>query len=292
MTELALLNYKEYCGTQSNLVKRAFATKLIQHLIYEGHRFLTKRGNGWITMSDEQIHIKFSRMMGNQNYEKRGRVKVKPGGGGGDAGPAVKLNKKNWNDDDCKTLREYITENDVDNMFLWDHIAKKLNRSERACKEKMRMIFDCGIYSEEKEGEIIVFLNCFNFKINRLICGVIFALALLSNLTDIKPSSKVIPSAFRLDALFRQHEVIKDFENSQKRGFTGVHFSPVPPIKLSYFDRGEYMRLYADNFHELRQDQRMVLEELNGQQCIMPDLIVRDIHNFDPESGGAPISHC
>ena len=120
---------------------------------------------------------------------------------------------------------------------------------------------------------------------------MIFALALLSNLTDIKPSSKVIPSAFRLDALFRQDVITKDFENSQKRGFTGVHFSPVPPIKLAYFDHGEYMRLYADNFHELRQDQRMVLEELNGQQCIMPDLIVRDIHNFDPESGGAPIPH-
>ena len=65
VTELALLNYKEYCGTQSNLVKRAFATKLIQRLIYEGHRFLTKRGNGWITMSDEQTHFKFSRMMTN-----------------------------------------------------------------------------------------------------------------------------------------------------------------------------------------------------------------------------------
>ena len=38
------------------------------------------------------------------------------------------------NDDDCKTLREYITENDVDDVFKWGRIAKKLNRSERACK--------------------------------------------------------------------------------------------------------------------------------------------------------------
>jgi len=51
------------------------------------------------------------------------------------------------------------------------------------------------------------------------------------------------------------------------------------------------MRLYADNIHELGQVQLMVLEELNDQQCIMPDLMVRDIHNFDPESGGAPIPH-
>ena len=107
------------------------------------------------------------------------------------------------------------------------------------------------------------FLYCFNFTINRLICGVLFALALLSNLTDIIPSSKVIPSAFRLDALFRQDEITKDFENSQKRGFTGVHFSPVPPIKLAYFNRGEYLRLYADNVHELGQEQEMVLDELN-----------------------------
>ena len=174
---------------------------------------------------------------------------------------------------------------------MWGRIAKKLNRSEMACKHEMRKILDCGIYGEEKEGELIVFLYCFNFKINRLICGVLCALALLSNLADIIPSSEFIPRPFWLDALFRQDEITKDFENSQTKGFTGVHFSPVPPIKLAYNDREEYMRLYADNVHELRQVQLMVLEELNGQQCIMPDRMVRDIHNFDPESGGAPIPH-
>ena len=140
-------------------------------------------------------------------------------------------------------------------------------------------------------GELIVFLYYFNFTINRLICGVLFALGLLSNLADIIPSPEVIPRPYRLDALFRQDKITKDFEKSQERGFTGVHFSPVPPIKLANFDRGEYMRLYADNIHELGQVQLMVLEELNDQQCIMPDLMVRDIHNFDPESGGAPIPH-
>ncbi len=94
-----------------------------------------------------------------------------------------------------------------------------------------------------------------------------------------------------MDALFRQDELTKDFENSQAKGFIGVHFSPVPTIKLAYFDREEYMCLYAENVHELRQVHLMVLEELNGQQCIMPDLMVRDIHNFDLESGGAPIPH-
>ncbi len=39
---------------------------------------------------------------------------------------------------------------------MWGHIAKKLNRSESACKQKMRKILDCGIYGEEKEGELIV----------------------------------------------------------------------------------------------------------------------------------------
>ncbi len=157
---------------------------------------------------------------------------------------AVKLNRSKWNDDDCKTLREYVTENDEDEICMWGHIAKKLNRSESACKQRMRMILDCGIYSEEKEGELIVFLYCFNFKINRLICGVLCALALLSNLADIIPSTEDIPRPFWLDALFRQDELTKDFENSQAEGFTGVHFSPVPPSKLAYFDREAYMRLY------------------------------------------------
>ena len=284
-TELALLNYKEYSGTKSYLVKRALATKLIQRLDFEGRRFLLKTSNGWMTMSDEEAHRKFSKMMSNLNKEQGGRVKVKP------AKSAVKLNNRKWNDDNCKTLQECITENDVDDIFMWGHIAKKLNRSEMACKQKMRKILDCGIYGEAKEGEQIVILYCFNFKINRLICGVLCALALLSNLADIIPSTEDIPRPLWLDALFRQDELTKDFENSQEKGFTGVHFSPVPPIKLAYFDREEYMRLYADNVHELGQVQLMVLEELNGQQCIMPDLMVRDIHSFDPESGGAPIPH-
>jgi predicted transcriptional regulator len=54
-------------------------------------------------------------------------------------------------------LREYITESDEDNMFMWGRIAKKLNRSELACKYRMRKILDCGIYGEEKEGELTVF---------------------------------------------------------------------------------------------------------------------------------------
>jgi len=37
--------------------------------------------------------------------------------------------------------------------------------------------------------------------------------------------------------------------------------------------------------------QEMVLDELDCQKCLMPDLMVRDVHNFDPESGGAPVPH-
>jgi hypothetical protein len=173
------------------------------------------------------------------------------------------IKKKELNNNDCKTFREYVTENDEDDMFMWGCTAKKLNRSELACKQQMRMILDCGIYGEEKEGELIAFLYYINFKINCLICYVLCALALLRNLVDIIPSSEVIPRPNWLDALFRQDKITKDFEKSQERGFTGVHFSPVPPIKLANFDRGEYMRLYADNKHEFGQVQLMVLEELN-----------------------------
>jgi len=81
--------------------------------------------------------------------------------------------------------REYITENDVDDVFKWGCIAKKLNCSERACKSKMRNILDCGIYGEEKVGELIVFLYYFNFTINRLICGVLFALEDLPGYTSL-----------------------------------------------------------------------------------------------------------
>ena len=94
-----------------------------------------------------------------------------------------------------------------------------------------------------------------------------------------------------LDVLFRQDGRTKDFEKSQERGFNGVHFSPVPPDKLAYFDREEYMLLYANSVHELEQEQEMILDELNCRKCIMPDLMVRDHHNFDPAFGEAPIPH-
>ncbi len=87
------------------------------------------------------------------------------------------------------------------------------------------MILCCGIYGEEKKGELIVYLYCFNFKNNRLICGMLCALALLRNLADIIPSSEIIPSDFRLDALFRQDELTKDFHGTYFMGIgdTGVN---------------------------------------------------------------------
>ncbi len=88
-TELAILNYKEYHETKSRLEKRALVAKLIKHLDNEGRRLLLKTSNVWMTMSDEQTHYKFSRMMTNLNNERGGRVKVEP------AKSAVKLYNKN-----------------------------------------------------------------------------------------------------------------------------------------------------------------------------------------------------
>jgi hypothetical protein len=56
---------------------------------------------------------------------------------------------------DSKTLREFITESDVDDELKWGCIAKKLNRTMMACRKRMRMILKCGIYGEEKTGEHI-----------------------------------------------------------------------------------------------------------------------------------------
>ena len=56
---------------------------------------------------------------------------------------------------DSKTLREFITESDVDDELKWGSIAKKLNRTMLACRKRMRMILKCGIYGEEKTGEHI-----------------------------------------------------------------------------------------------------------------------------------------
>ncbi len=134
-------------------------------------------------------------------------------------------------------------------------------------------------------------MYCYNFKINHLISGVLCALALLSNIADIIQSSEVIPRAFRLNTVFRQNGLTKVFARSQERGFNGVHFSPVPPTKLTSFNRDRFMQLYANSVHELGHEQEMVLDELNSRKCLMPDLMVRDLHDFDPESGGAPIPH-
>ena len=94
-----------------------------------------------------------------------------------------------------------------------------------------------------------------------------------------------------LNAIFRQDGLIKSFAKSLEKRFIGVHFSPVPPTKLTSFNRDRYTLLYANSVQELEQEQEMVLDELNCRKCIMPDLMVRDLHNFDPESGGAPIPH-
>ena len=164
-SELAKLNYKEYCIASSNLVKQKLVAKLVQSLHFEGRRFLMKTRNGWMTMSDEQTHFRYSKMIKNKNTGWEGREKVKPI----KSAVTVKLNKSTWNEDDCKTLREYVSENDEEDVCMWSRIAIKLNRTESACKKRMRIILDCGIYGEEKKGELIVFLYYFNFMINCLI---------------------------------------------------------------------------------------------------------------------------
>jgi hypothetical protein len=40
-----------------------------------------------------------------------------------------------------------------DDELKWGQIAMKLNRTTLACRKRMRMILDCGIYGEEKMGE-------------------------------------------------------------------------------------------------------------------------------------------
>ncbi len=58
-TELALLNYKEYCGAKSCLVKRAIAAKLSNVWILRDIDFYRRRVMDGMTMSDEQTHSKF-----------------------------------------------------------------------------------------------------------------------------------------------------------------------------------------------------------------------------------------
>ena len=148
--ELALLHYKEYCETNLRTLKSTLVARLIKRLENEGHKILLKTRDGWRTMSDEEKIIRFSRMISNLNRRPNaGLVKVKP------KETVVKISKKNWNEKDSKTLREYITECDVDDELKWGRIAKKLNRTTLACQKRMRMILDCGIYGEEKTGEHI-----------------------------------------------------------------------------------------------------------------------------------------
>jgi hypothetical protein len=147
--ELALLHYQEYCETNSKTYKRTLVARLIKRLENEGRKFLLKTSDGgWRTMSDEEKLIKYSAIIKNlNNRQSAGRVKVKP------KKTVVKINKQIWDKKDSKTLREYIAESDVDDEFKWGRIAKKLNRTTLACKIRMRMILDCGIYGEEKTGE-------------------------------------------------------------------------------------------------------------------------------------------
>jgi hypothetical protein len=147
--ELALLHYQEYSETNSRTFKSTLVARLIKRLEDEGRKFLLKtRDDGWRTMSYDEKHIRFSRMLCDLNRRPNvKRVKVKP--------KETVVSKQIWDEKDSKTLREYITQCDVDDEFKWGRIAKKLNRSESACKVRMRMILECGIYGEEKTGEHI-----------------------------------------------------------------------------------------------------------------------------------------
>jgi hypothetical protein len=148
--ELALLHYQEYCETSSKTFKSTLVARLIKRLENEGRKFLLKTSDGWRTMSAEEKQIRISQMISDMNRRPNvERVKVKP------KETVVNKRKRIWDEKDSKTLREYVSESDVDDEFKWSRIAKILNRTKVACKKRMRMILDCGIYDEEKTGEHI-----------------------------------------------------------------------------------------------------------------------------------------
>ena len=95
-------------------------------------------------MSDEEKLIRFSTMISRLNNTKAGRVKVKP------KETVVKKSQKMWDEKDSKTLREYVTESDVDDELKWGRIAKKLNRTTLACQKQIRMILDCGFMAKRR----------------------------------------------------------------------------------------------------------------------------------------------
>ena len=106
--ELVLLHYQEYCGTNLRTLKRMLVARLIKRLENEGRKFVLKTNDGWRTMSEEEKLIRYSGMIRTLNQRQvAGRVKVKPK-------ETVKKSKRIWDEKDCKMLREYITESDVD----------------------------------------------------------------------------------------------------------------------------------------------------------------------------------
>jgi hypothetical protein len=144
----------------------------------------------------------------------------------------------------------------------FSEIATENGRTKRACREKLMIIVAAGVLTKD----------VINFLIDRF--------------QNYKYNQEVPPD-MRLDKLSSADDYIKSFKERQEIGASAFHITQVHPEQMCCLNKELFIQLNPSL--QIDVNKHILLDDLDGKQCILADNYIRQqgIHDFEM----TPIPH-
>jgi hypothetical protein len=144
----------------------------------------------------------------------------------------------------------------------FSEIATEIGRTNRACRDKLMIIVAAGVLTKD----------VINFLINRF--------------QNYKYNQEVPPDMC-LDKLSNADNSIKSFKERQENGASAFHITQVHPKQMSCLNKDLFIQLNPSL--QIDENKNILLDDLDGKQCILADNYIRQqgIHDFEM----TPIPH-
>ena len=111
----------------------------------------------------------------------------------------------------------------------------------------------------------------------------------LSHVKD-STSGQLIPEELDIKNLLSGDRVFNSFDEALNNNKYGFHITQIPPSKMARLNKEDYVDYYIQEMN-LSEDQKLLLQELEGKPVLLPDNYVRRKYEYDPRDGGIPNPH-
>jgi hypothetical protein len=176
-------------------------------------------------------------------------------------GNSIGRNGYKWTTDDEQQLLIWFNESHDQNARIdyaridFTEISRIIGRSQRACLDKLRVIINSGVLTQDViDGFIVRFRNYVY--------------------------TQDVPKDMRIESLANADGSIVSFKKWQDEGASAFHITQVPPHEMSIFSKESFIQLNPSL--RINQNYHNLLDSLNGRRCIIADNFIRQpgVHDF------------